>query len=64
VIPVKEGMVRPLPGASNGGKPKLLAQVRQLLRLRHYSLGTEEAYLAWMCRYILFHDKRHPGDPA
>jgi hypothetical protein len=57
-------MVHPLPRASHGGKPTLLAQVRQLLHLRHYSLRTEETYLAWICRYIFFHDKRHPRDPA
>ena len=55
-------MVHPLPPASGSGKPKLLEQVRQLLRLRHYSLRTEEAYLAWIRRYILFHGKRHPRD--
>jgi len=55
-------MVRPLPEASLGGKPKLLDQVRQLLRLRHYSLRTEEAYVAWIRRYILFHGKRHPAE--
>src|SRR2546425_11986738 len=55
-------MVDPLPGASPAGKPKLLEQVRQLLRLRHYSLRTEEAYLAWMKRFILFHGKRHPRE--
>lgn len=44
------------------GKPKLLEQVRQLLRLRHYSLRTEVAYLAWIRRYILFHGKRHPRE--
>ena len=57
-------MVRPLPEASLGGKPKLLDQVRQLLRLRHYSLRTEEAYVAWIRRYILFHGKRHPAELA
>ena len=55
-------MVYPLASASGSGKPKLLEQVRQLLRLRHYSLRTEEAYLAWIRRYILFHGKRHPRD--
>jgi hypothetical protein len=40
-------MIHPLPVAPGSGKPKLLDQVRQLLRLRHYSLRTEEAYLAW-----------------
>jgi integron integrase len=57
-------MVHPLPATPGGGKPKLLEQVRQLLRLRHYSLRTEEAYLAWIRRYILFHGKRHPRDLA
>ena len=55
-------MVHPLPAAPQSGKPKLLDQVRQLLRLRHYSLRTEEAYLAWMKRFILFHGKRHPRE--
>ena len=41
-------------------KPKLLNRVRQLMRLRHYSLRTEEAYVGWIRRYILFHGKRHP----
>jgi site-specific recombinase XerD len=55
-------MVPPLSKASVNGKPKPLDQVRQLLRLRHYSLRTEEAYLAWIRRYILFHGKRHPRE--
>jgi integron integrase len=41
---------------------KLLDQVRQALRLRHYSIRTEEAYVNWITRYILFHDKRHPAE--
>lgn len=32
------------------------------MRLRHYSLRTEEAYVGWIRRYILFHGKRHPRD--
>jgi integron integrase len=51
-----------LPAAPEQGKPKLLDQVRQLMRLRHYSLRTEEAYLGWIRRYILFHGKRHPRE--
>lgn len=43
-------------------KPRLLDQVRDALRLRHYSLRTEESYLQWIKRFILFHDKRHPLD--
>jgi integrase len=41
---------------------QLLDQVRSCIRLRHYSIRTEEAYLSWIKRYILYHDKRHPLD--
>ena len=39
---------------------RLLDQVRHAIRLRHYSRRTEQAYVRWIRRYILFHDKRHP----
>ncbi len=39
-----------------------LASVRDAIRVRHYSLRTEQSYLAWVRRYILFHGKRHPKD--
>ena len=42
--------------------PRLLDTVRAALRSRHYSLRTEEAYVAWIRRFILFHDKRHPSE--
>jgi len=42
--------------------PRLLDQLRDALRTRHYSLRTEEAYVAWVRRFILFHRKRHPKD--
>jgi len=42
--------------------PKLLDQVRGKLRVKHYSIRTEEQYLHWIKRFILFHDKRHPRD--
>ncbi len=41
---------------------KLLDQVRARLRLKHYSLRTEAAYIGWIRRFILFHQKRHPKD--
>jgi integron integrase len=41
---------------------KLLNQVRDAIRLKHYSIRTEKAYVAWVRRYILFHDKRHPNE--
>jgi integron integrase len=43
-------------------KPKLLDQVRDAIRLRHYSIRTEQAYTDWIRRFILFHDKRHPAE--
>ena len=44
-------------------KPKkLLDRARVILRLKHYSIRTEEAYIGWMVRFILFHNKRHPKD--
>jgi hypothetical protein len=41
---------------------KLLDQVRDTLRLKHYAIRTEEAYVDWIRRFILFHDKRHPRE--
>jgi hypothetical protein len=43
-------------------KRKLLDQVRDAIRVRHYSIRTEEAYVGWIKRYILFHGKRHPAE--
>jgi len=43
-------------------KRKLLLRVRDTLRTKHYSRRTEEAYLGWIRRFILFHGKRHPAD--
>ncbi|MDZ7656983.1 MAG: integron integrase [Sulfurimicrobium sp.] len=42
--------------------PKLLDQVRGKIRLKHYSLRTEQTYVDWIKRYILFHGKHHPKD--
>lgn len=41
-------------------KPRLLDQVRSVIRVRHYSRRTEEAYTYWIRQFILFHNKRHP----
>jgi len=43
-------------------KPRLLDQVRDAIRTRHYSYRTEEAYVGWIRRFILFHGKRHPAE--
>jgi plasmid stabilization system protein ParE len=50
-----------VPGAS---KPKLLDQVRDVIRRKHYSIRTEQAYLDWIKRFIIYHGKRHPGEMA
>lgn len=42
-------------------EPKLLDRLRNSIRARHYSERTEEAYLMWAKRFILFHNKRHPS---
>jgi integron integrase len=41
---------------------RLLDQVRDAIRVKHYSIRTEEAYVNWIKRFILFHGKRHPND--
>lgn len=43
-------------------QPKLLDQIRTHLRVNHYSKKTEEAYIGWIKRFILFHNKRHPNE--
>ena len=45
---------------AEAAKPRLLGRVRAAPRSRHYGRRTEEAYVAWIRRYILFHGKRHP----
>lgn len=44
------------------GAPRLLDRVRHAARLRHLSRRTEDAYVAWIRRFILFHGKRHPQE--
>jgi integron integrase len=41
---------------------RLLDQVREAIRYRHYSYRTEQAYVEWARRYVIFHDKRHPSE--
>jgi site-specific recombinase XerD len=50
-----------VPGAGSV-KPKLLDMVRVAIRTRHYSRRTEEAYVDWIRRFIIFHGKRHPAE--
>jgi integron integrase len=42
--------------------PRLLDRMRETIRVRHYSIRTEDTYVDWARRFILFHDKRHPLD--
>ena len=52
----------PSPSKNPEKGKKLLHQVSDAIRLKHYSLRTEQTYKEWIKRYILFHDKRHPKD--
>jgi len=47
---------------NNHHSSPFLNSVRQAIRVRHYSIRTEQAYLGWIKRFILFHDKKHPNE--
>ena len=47
--------------SSESGPPRLMEQVRRAIRVRHYSRRTEEAYVAWIRRVIVFHEKWYPS---
>src|SRR5437773_4771922 len=51
-----------LPISASRNKPKLLDQVRDVIRRKHLSIRTEQAYVDWIRRFILFHNKRHPAE--
>ncbi len=56
-------MITPQPIPLDQAKaPKLLDQVRDKIRLKHYSIRTEQAYVDWIKRFVLFHHKRHPAE--
>jgi len=46
----------------NQSKSPFLESVRGIIRVKHLSYRTEESYIGWIRRYILFHNKRHPKD--
>ena len=48
------------PETGENPKRKLLDRVRDKIRMLHYSIRTEDAYVDWIRRFILFHGKRHP----
>jgi len=49
-------------GPPGAAAPRLLQRLREAVRVRHYSIRTEDAYADWARRFILFHGKRHPRD--
>ena len=62
VPPQQTPKVVSFPDAGSRPKPKLLDRVRHVIRARHYSGRTEEAYVHWIRRYIVFHRKTHPSE--
>lgn len=48
--------------ALSGSTPRLFDQISDVIRLKHYSRRTEQAYLQWVKRFVLFNKKRHPRD--
>ena len=54
-----------MPSSSRGSQamssPRLLDRVRAEIRIRHYSRRTEQTYVHWIRRFIVFHDKKHPS---
>jgi integron integrase len=61
-VPMVVGLVCERPPVPVSSAPRLLTRVRDAVRTRHMSPRTEEAYLGWIRRYILFHGKRHPAE--
>jgi integron integrase len=65
---VKKTYTQPMSGifpgipVSRPRPPRLLDRVRDSVRARHYSIRTEEAYVGWIRRFIVFHGKRHPNE--
>jgi integron integrase len=58
-------MVDPAMSVTSGSlppKPRLLDQVRDAIRVKHYSIRTEQTYIDWIKRFIYFHEKQHPVD--
>jgi len=47
---------------SDTKQPKLLDQVRNRIRCKHYSIRTEQAYIEWIRKFIFYHGKRHPAE--
>jgi site-specific recombinase XerD len=52
----------PTSSSPTGKGKKLLDQLRDAIRAKHYSYRTEQTYIDWCKRYILYHEKRHPAE--
>lgn len=61
-LPMLAGMICERPALPATSGQRLMPRVRAAMRTRHMSPRTEEAYLGWIRRYILFHGKRHPAE--
>ncbi len=62
VLPARERPTENISSPSSVPKLRLLDQIHQAIRTRHYSPKTEETYVGWIKRFIFFHDKRHPAE--
>lgn len=49
------------PETAQPGEPRFLVQVANACRVRHLAYSTEQSYVSWVKRFILFHNKRHPA---
>ena len=56
--------VRSRSSSAQNAKPKLMDQLKEALRARHYSRRTEKTYCSWVRRFIFFHNVRHPAEMA
>lgn len=61
-MPIGEDVAVISKSGSAPPRPRLFDEVRRRLRLKHYSLRTEQAYLYWIRRYIQANDRRHPRE--
>ncbi|MCL6503487.1 MAG: phage integrase N-terminal SAM-like domain-containing protein, partial [Pirellulales bacterium] len=60
--PVQPVLKSCVPATAEPRPARLLDGVRAAWRVRHYSIRTEECYVQWIRRFILFHHKRHPRE--
>ena len=60
--PLDPAAQAPSPAASPPGPPRLLDRMREAIRTRGYSIRTEDTYVHWARRFIVFHGRRHPAE--